>query len=90
MTRLSEMLPVLYARSQIAHAHGHHATYGSETGGCELLGSVLLRLHAEVLDFGLTENDVGVRARRFEDVGLGDNEKDLPNKSNGPIQELLI
>mmetsp|Transcript_20509 Transcript_20509/g.54364 ORF Transcript_20509/g.54364 Transcript_20509/m.54364 type:complete len:213 (+) Transcript_20509:338-976(+) len=43
----------------------------------ELLGRLRHGVLTQVLDLGLPEDDVGVRARRLEDVRVGDDEEDV-------------
>ena len=46
-------------------------------GALELLGGSSLSLSGQILDLGLAEDDVSVRSRALEHVGLGDDEQDV-------------
>ncbi len=42
-----------------------------------------LSLLREILNFGLSEDDVGIACRTLENVGLGDHEQDVLRLANG-------
>ncbi len=47
------------------------------------LGWTNLSLLWEILNFGLSEDDVGIAGRTFVNVGFGDDEQDVLGLTNG-------